>query len=78
MTRNTYAVHDAFTTLIVTTMVLAGAKLLDLLDWSWWGVFAPVLLIPGLIGMCAVYFIVVCASILIRLTVESLIERYWK
>ncbi len=75
---NTYVVHDALTALACSTLVLAGAKLLDLIDWSWWGVFAPMLLLPCLIGMCVIYFTVVIASILIRLAIESLIERIWK
>lgn len=74
----TYVVHDALTALVSTTLVLIGLKLLDLIEWSWWGVFAPVLLPVGLIGLGVIYFTVVIASILIRLSIESVFERLKK
>lgn len=75
---NTYVVHDALTALLSTTLVLVGLKLLDLIDWSWWGVFAPALLLPCLVALCLLYFTVVITSVIVRLAIESLVERFWK
>ncbi len=75
---NTYVVHDALTGLIVATLVLACLKILDVIDWSWWGVFAPVLLVPSLVGLGVIYCTVIVATVIVRLAVESLVERLWK
>lgn len=40
------------------TVLLVAAKLLDLIDWSWWLVFAPTLLLTAIsVMVIAVAFI---------------------
>jgi hypothetical protein len=77
MARSGYskAVEDAGSLLFALTVGLAFLKFCNVIDWSWWGVFAPMLLPVAAALVLMLYFVFVGVVVVITTLIAVFIER---
>lgn len=49
---------DLISVSVFATLILVILRLLEIITWSWWWVFSPVLVIGGLISVIFIAFVI--------------------